>query len=139
MNAKINTSIYTRIVLYCGSWWFLLVVHCVEWDQTEGLFGVSLRDGACSCAKSPAYTNILQRACRCSQTKPKQKHSRDAKIRRGPSGSSKRKAVSYTLYIYTGVSCIGYQFFTDYCLLACVKVKSRTLTRTFQWYPLLHL
>jgi hypothetical protein len=61
MNAKINTSIYTWIVLYCGRWWLLLVVHCVGWDQTEGLFGVSLRDGACYCAKSPAYTNILQR------------------------------------------------------------------------------
>ena len=110
MDAKINTSIYTRILLYCGRWWFLLVANYVRWDQTEGLFGVSLTDGACCCAKSPAYTNILQRLSSFS-TKPKQKHSRDAKIRRGPFGSSKRRAVSYMLYIYTGISCIGYQRF----------------------------
>jgi len=74
---------------------------------------------------SHQLTRTYCSACR-SQTKPKQKHSRDAKIRRGPFGSSKCEAVSYALYIYTGISCIGYQRFTDYCLLLCATVNPRT-------------
>jgi hypothetical protein len=65
-------------------------------------------------------------ACRCSQTKLKQKHSRDAKIRRGPVGSSQRKAVLYTFHVYTRISCIGYQRFTDYCVVVCDAVQSGT-------------